>query len=236
MRLVFHIVGALVGLALAAGAAKAILDVGARNSFDVEASYAGVTRLVVDQQGGAVQLRGVPAGRRLRVRAHVRQGFDEPARRAVRSGGTLELRARCGAGVLSPHCSVDYAIAVPAGTIVVVDTGTGPIEAHGLSGSTFTLNTGTGPVLASGMRADTVSVSTGTGPIDLALASPARTLQAQSGTGPILLRVPDTPYALDVSSASGGVSTSPRLRRDAGARHRISADSATGPVRIDVTE
>ena len=78
-----HLVGGLLGLALVLGGARTLLDAAARESFTVDASYTGVTRLVVDDDNGDVELTGVPAGRPLRVRTRVTRGVQAPKRTAT---------------------------------------------------------------------------------------------------------------------------------------------------------
>src|SRR4051812_13046408 len=94
-RTLFYVLGAVIGLALVLGGAKELLDVLARQNYNVRGSYVGVRQLVVDNDAGRVTLRGVAADAPLHVRAHVRRGLVGPTRRSERAGRSLRLTGRC---------------------------------------------------------------------------------------------------------------------------------------------
>lgn len=248
-----HVVGALVGLAVIAAGAFAILILLSRDSFDVASTYGGVRTLVIRDDTGAVELTGVAAGEPLRVVEHVERGLSAPKRSAVRGpGGALTLTGDCpGTGFGS--CEIRYRVSVPADTRVVVRSGTGRVHAAGLaSESPVTLSSGTGDIDVRGLRAPVVALDSGTGEVEASGVDAPRVtatsatgavgvsmdrvpgdLRAHSSAGSVAVDVPDAAYALDASTAAGklinagvrDVATSPR---------RLSATSDAGDVVLSV--
>ena len=244
---------AVVALALVLAGAYAVLAAAARDSFDVSDTYAGVRSIVVEDDSGNVELTGVPAGEPVRVDAHVTHGLSKPERRAVRGpDGALRLTARCPARFSGP-CRVNYEIAVPAGTPVVVRAHAGNVRGVGLQSDrevrlasdagtidvrdivapAVALRTSAGSIRVSGTRAPALTATSAAGPIDVSTEEPPRELRAHSNAGSVVVRVPDAVYALEASTVAGRV-LDEQVRRDPRSPRRISATSNAGNVLVEV--
>jgi hypothetical protein len=235
IRALLTLVGALVALALVLIAAYNLLDLSARSTFSVRASYAGVRSLVVDSGNGDVDLTGAPLGSRLRIVEQVTEGLTSPAREATINGArTLQLRSHC-AFILSTECSVDYQIMVPSGTAVNVSTGAGDITVRNLiSRASLRLSSGAGDVGATAISAPDVYLSSGAGDIHALLLHPAEQLDASSGAGDIVLTVPNLAYAVTPSSGAGSITDS-SLSIAPSSPRRINASTGAGDLTIQAS-
>jgi hypothetical protein len=250
VRKILTLLGAVlvVGLIIAGG--FTLIDVAARHSFDVRASYAGVQSLVIDDGGGDVVLTSAAAGSRLTIAEHVTRGLVSPRRAAAFAGGVLRLTTDCRG--FDPECRVRYAVAVPAGTPVTAGSGAGSVTASGLhsagivhlssgagdviatdvsSATAVALSSGAGDVTATRVGAPRLRLSSGAGDVAADVTTLIGTLVAHSGAGDVSLSVPDSSYALQASSGAGDVSDS-SLRTDPASRRTISATSGAGDVTL----
>lgn len=246
------ILGGLFGVALVLGTAWSLLNLMARNSFDVRGTYTGVKSLLVESGGGEVHLMSAAANSPLVVRAHVTRGFKEPARSARRtSGGGLELRSSC-SGLFSDNCTVNYDIEVPHGMRVVVESGGGGVVATNLSADalrlfagdgdvsasdvaarSLELNSGGGDVSGTRIRATRITASSGGGDVSLDVERAARVLTAQSGGGSVVLVVPDVTYSFD-ANAGGGRVLAEGVQNDPRAPRTLRATAGAGSVIVSV--
>jgi hypothetical protein len=235
IRALLTLIGGLVALALVLGGAYDLLDLTARSTFTVQASYAGVRSLVVDSGNGDVHLAGAPAGSRLRIVEHVTEGLTTPARETASNGArTMQIRSHC-AFILSEECNVDYQISVPSGTTVRVSTGAGDITVRNLtSRASLRLSSGAGDIDASASSAPEVNLSSGAGDIHAQLLHPAQQLEASSGAGDIVLTVPNVAYAVTTSSGVGNITDS-SLSIDPSSPRRINASAGAGDVPIQAS-
>ena len=235
IRALLVLVGGLVAIALVLIAAYNLLDLSARSTFTVRASYAGVRSLVVDSGNGDVDLTGAPLGSRLRIVEQVTEGLSTPAREATIDGArTVQLRSHC-AFIFSSECSVDYQIMVPSGTAVRVSTGAGNITVRNLSsGASLRLSSGAGDIGATAISAPNVQLSSGAGDIHALLLHPAALLEASSGAGDIVLTVPNLAYAVATSAGAGSITDS-SLSIDPSSPRRINASAGAGDVTIQAS-
>ncbi len=190
--------------------------------LEVVAGAAGAARLTTREQGGL-------------ARPHVRVSSE---------AGRLTLRDGCAAVPFS-RCRVSFRLEVPAGTRVLLETGSGDIRVRGRLGATDA-RAGSGDVVVGGstaalrlrtgsgdVRADTtggaVTAESGSGDVDVR-APRARGLRLRSGFGDVSARVADVPYAVRVDTGSGDehvtVPTDPRAPRS------IDARTGSGDVRL----
>lgn len=208
-RLMIWIGALVVVLAVAAGAFN-LLALGARHTFSVRATYAGIRSLVVDSGNGDVHLRTAPAGSPVMLVSYVTEGFSSPHRHASEPRpGQLVLSYSCGTIV---DCSVSYDVTVPAGVPVTASSGDGDVHATGLDSPRVSLHSGNGDVTAS-------------------FSHPATSLTASSGDGDVTLIVPDTTYNLHASSGNGNVNDQ-SISVDDHAPRRIDASSGNGDVTV----
>ena len=167
------------------------------------------------------------------MRARVTEGLRSPERDVRRAGGgTLELSSSCPI-LFSGSCSVDYEIAVPAGTAVRVDAKGGDVDAEDLvstqpvrlqtSGGDISatdvtapelrLSSSAGDVEATGVRAPIVDAESSGGDVSLSLRTAPDRLDANSSAGDVELVLPDETYRVDASTSAGDVDDS-QVRND----------------------
>ena len=128
LRIVLTVVVVVAALAAIANIAWTLLALSARHTYSTTAAYPGVRTLVVDNHNGDIDLVSAPAGTPLRVTTKITRGLDQPKRTAVRTpGGGLRLGATCPSDFNGVACNIDYRIAVPQGTSLLVDSRAGDI-------------------------------------------------------------------------------------------------------------
>ena len=251
LRIALAVVVALLGLATIAYGAWALLDLAARHTFERHAAYPGVRTLAVSNDVGDVDLRPAPAGTPLRVTTRVTEGLVTPQARVERRGGRLRLSATR-TSPFAQEAKVDYTIAVPAGTSLLVDASTsdlrvrdytsrtplslkssaGDIRLEGVSVPALRLESSAGDIRADGVRAAAIDLGSSAGDITVDAVTAPRALKAESSAGDIRLTVPDVPYRVQASSSGGDVRDS-NLRQDPAAPRRIKATSSAGDIRIE---
>jgi len=141
--------------------------------------------------------------------------------------GVLELFYNCDPGTA---CRVAFDVAVPRAVNVIVHSAVGQIRLAGLTG-TVTAYTGTGQIQATGLSVRSAELGTGTGLISAGFTVPPRRIVASTGVGSVTIRVPATGrYQVAASAQLGPVTvTVPRLPR---AGHVIQARTGTGTITI----
>src|SRR6185295_13616645 len=92
---------------------------------------ADVDRLVVHGDASDVVVVRSP-DERIHVRAEAHYLTDRPSPQPRIEDGVLRLSGDCGGWWLIGGCSIDYRVAVPAGTSVDVQTDAGDVEVTGL--------------------------------------------------------------------------------------------------------
>jgi DUF4097 and DUF4098 domain-containing protein YvlB len=87
-------------------------------------------------------------------------------------------------------------------------TGSGNIEARGLSGALSTARTGSGDVSITLAKSGAVRTHTGSGNVDLAVPAGSYRVDARTGSGEKVLGVANSPtgtYLLDLETGSGDI-------------------------------
>jgi len=234
LRLGLKVIAGLFAAAFIGAGALTLLNLMARHTFTVRGSYVGVRSLSVDSDNGDVRLMSASRGAPLGMVERVTEDLETPRRTvALGRSGRFALGGHCNF-LMSIECSVTYAIAVPAGVGVRVNSGAGDVEASGLTATApISLDSGAGNVNARGISAPSVHLDTGAGDITARLTTAPRDLEASSGAGNVTLTVPNVVYDLSASSGAGSVSDQ-GLRTDPRSPHRIKVSSGAGDVTIRV--
>jgi hypothetical protein len=251
IRRALFVLAGLLGLFLVASGTKELLDLAARHTTEQVRTYTGIRALDIDDASD-VRLTSAPVGSPLQVRTRVTEGLASPDRDARRrADGTLELSSSC-SWLFGDSCSVDYEIAVPAGTAVRADASGGDVVAEDLvstlpveldsSGGDITVIDVTTPELrvsssggdvdASGARADIADATSSGGDVSLSLRTAPDRLDAVSSGGDVELVLPDETYRVD-ANASGGDVNDQDVRTDPSSPRIIRARSSGGDVRIE---
>jgi hypothetical protein len=252
LRTALLVVAAVIALLFVFWGAISLLQLGMKHTTTDVRTYRDVTALVVDDDSD-IRITSAPAGTPLEVRARVTESLVAPERRAQRSGdGTLELSSSCSPDLFAGFCSVDYEIAVPAGTAIQADTSAGditlrdvrstaPTELHSSAGDitvigavtpALRLSTDAGDIRASGVRADEVTADTAAGDIDASLLGLAERLDVRSSAGDIGIVVPDAVYRLVTRTSAGDIDDQ-EIQTSPDATRSIRAVTSAGDIRIE---
>ena len=243
---------ALFGLALVLGGAWQLADLAARHTTVVRNAYAGVRAVSISADSGDIQLTSAPAGARLTVEEHVTRGLAAPRRQNGLVAGRLRLRSECRSWFAS-QCEVRYVVAVPRGTSVVADSGSGDVNAasvtsrapmhlstgsgevrvRGVSTPELRLDSGSGGIGGTAVHVRVLRARTGSGSIGLELRDPPRELLADTGSGDVALTLPDRPYALTTSTGSGHI-IDDGVHQDTRSPRRVVARSGSGDLVLDI--
>lgn len=246
------VVAAVVALLFVAWGAVNLLQLGTRHTTTEVDRYRDVTALVIDDASD-IRLTSAPAGAPLEVRARVTESLVTPERRVRREDdGSLQLSSSCSPSLFASWCSVDYEIAVPAGTAISARTSAGdivaenlrtslPIELHSSAGDitvigaaapALSVTTSAGDVRASGIRADDVTAETSAGDVRLSLLGLAEAVDARSSAGDVNLVVPDAVYRVQTNTSAGTVDDQ-EIRTSPAASRSIRAVTSAGDIRIE---
>lgn len=121
---------------------------------------------------------------------------DKPKDGHSVAGDTLVLKYDC------DNCSVDYRVEVPRGLDVKVDSGSGTITLRSLSGP-VKASTGSGDIDASGLTGKRVDVDTGSGDIKVKFAAVPDQVDAETGSGNGTVWLPAGTYNVTAETGSG---------------------------------
>lgn len=231
-----NLLGGLVILVLIAYGAFELIDVSARHTYNVRASYGRVRAVEVDDNTGDIHLVAGPAGSDLVVLAHVIEGLSAPRRQVLHpSAGVLHLSSKCPVFLDSNYCEVSYTVTVPAGASVNADSSDGDVDASDLSTTApLKLSSSDGDVHALGISAGDVTLTSGNGDVSATLLRAPSRLTASSGAGDVKLTVPDVSYAATVSSSDGDVHDG-TLKIDPTSSRKLSATSGNGDVSVSTS-
>ena len=249
----YKLLGALAGIVLVVWGAWTLLNLAARDTFDVHKTYAQVKSLTLSGGGGDVRLVSAPAGSPVTVTEHVTRGLTEPKRTNTLTGGVLRLSASC-SDFVGSSCSVNYEVTVPRGVPVVARSSAGDVEAVGLvseralelsseagdvvltdvSAPAMTLHSSAGDVIGTGLGTGRVRATSSAGDVHLELVRPApQSVFVNSSAGDVSLMVPDLTYAVRASTSAGDLSNG-AVRNDPDSPRTLTATSSAGDVSIDV--
>jgi hypothetical protein len=252
LRSALLVAGAVIALLLVFWGAISLLQLATKHTSTEVTTYDDVSALVIEDNSD-IRITSAPTGAPLEVRARVTESLVAPEYDAQRrADGTLRLSSSCSPALFSGYCSVDYEIAVPAGTAIQADTSAGDITARDIRSTVPTqlfssagditvigavtpalrLSTDAGDVRASGVRADEVELDSAAGDIDASLLGLADRLNVRTSAGDIGIVVPDAVYRVSTRTSAGDIDdeeirTSPRAQRS------IRAVTSAGDIRIE---
>jgi hypothetical protein len=247
-RLAWIVVGGILTIVSVAWGALSIADLLAH-----ERSHAVITItkpvMVVDvsNSGGSVSIEGTSANE-VTIDASLSRGLGKPSHREDVEGDRLVVRANC-PPVIASFCHVDYRIAMPAGTDVLVRASRGGITLSSLRGVVDASSSGggvravemsgplrlrstDGSVSATALRSDRVDASSSDGSVRLSFAEPPTDVRASSSDGGVTVEVPDTADAYHVEATSSDGTTLTPVRTDPTSSRRIRATSSDGDVTV----
>jgi len=135
----------------------------------------------------------------IEVERRARTGFQDVSYEAVESGGTLAVEHTCPRWWSNGVCQADLVVQVPAGTEVVVRTGSGAVRVEGVEGD-LRVDSGDGDVLVAG-AGGRVDARTSSGRVEVDGAGTA--VVARSGDGDVTVR--DAGGTVEARTSSGRV-------------------------------
>jgi lia operon protein LiaG len=130
------------------------------------------------------------------------------------------------------------------GDVLVLDTGSGSVEAHDLTVKKFRADVGSGGVRVTALKSPDISIEAGSGSAYVEVLSAIERMSVESGSGGVTVRAPANLGAeIDAQTGSGGFSSDFEiLSRRFGRRHvegtigdgkgRIRLESGSGSIRL----
>lgn len=173
--------------------------------------------------------------------------------------GTVKLHGDTGAVTATDLRTSSATLSAGSGSVRVsgrartadLRTDTGSITATGLTSDRLTARAGsgdvrlggrvtsaevrtdTGALRADGLTADRLAVETNGGTIAVALAAAPSSVRATSDTGSVRLRLPaDRPYAITLSTDTGGKRIDPGVHQDSAAPRHVTVTTNAGAISI----
>jgi len=128
------------------------------------------------------------------------------------------------------HCSVDIDATVPYGASVQLRTGSGDVLVEGATAG-IVVDTGSGDVRGHAISGVALGVTTGSGNVELSVSDPAENIVLRTGSGDVDLHVPTGSYAFNVSTGSGDESFQ-GVGQDPSSVGRIDVHTGSGDVAI----
>lgn len=174
--------------------------------------------------------------------------------------GTVKLHGDTGAVTATDLRTSAATLSAGSGSVRVsgragtadLRTDTGSITATGLTSDRLTARAGsgdvrlggrvtsaevrtdTGALRADGLTADRLAVDTNAGTVTIGLAAAPSSVQATSDTGSVRLRLPaDRPYAIALSTDTGGKHVDPGIHQDSTAPRRVTVKTNAGAISIN---
>ncbi len=205
------------------------------------------SRLAVDVGAGTITI-GRATGSRVEVTRTVRSRGAEPVLTETNDANGVRLAAKCEGGPLT-DCTVDYDIRVPDGFALDVETGSGTVEASGVTAGSVAVHVSSGDVRlvdvhgpvqvesssgdVSGERLDspTVSATTSSGEVELDLATAPQDLTVEASSGGVTVALPaGQPYRVEIDTSSGDEAV--EVPTDPSAASAVKVDTSSGDVTV----
>jgi hypothetical protein len=121
---------------------------------------------------------------------------DRPKDGHAVNGDRLTLDYRC------RSCAVDYKVEIPRGLEVKLDSGSGTFTLRGLTGP-VAASTGSGDIDAQGLTGKRVTAGTGSGEVKLRFAAAPDLVKVETGAGDGLVWVPRGAYNVTTQTGAG---------------------------------
>jgi len=236
-------VGGIAAFALIAGTVWTLVNLFGQTTYQRDLALTPTAgRLRIDTTGTITIKPG--SGPDVRVTETVRHGLRRPRLTESATADGLELRAGCDR--LTPNCSIDAVVTVPAELTVDAHSSGGDITASGLTGA-VELDSSGGGITVSGLTGPAQLHSSGGDITASGLAGSARLdssgggvratglrnaqVEARSSGGDVVLAFDTAPDRVVAESSGGGVRIGlPRVEGG----YRVNADSSGGGTHTDV--
>jgi Putative adhesin len=145
--------------------------------------------------------------------------------------GNVRVSGRAGTADLRTDTGSITATGLASGRLTA-RAGSGDVRLGGRITSAE-VRTDTGSLRADGLTADRLAVETNSGSIALGLAVAPSAVQATTDTGSVLLRLPAArPYAVALSTDTGGKQIAPGIHQDSASSRRITVKTGSGGISI----
>nr|WP_170317304.1 DUF4097 family beta strand repeat-containing protein [Acrocarpospora corrugata] len=214
--------GAVIGSTLVLTSCGMDLNFGRTQSVEDYDVSDKVSSLVVDAGSGDVVVsESDRSGVKVTETLHYRG--DKPTDGHRVSGDTLELSYDCS------DCAIDYRVEVPRGLNVTVDTGSGTITLRSLTGP-LDVSTGSGDIEATGLTARTAVAKTGSGDVQLKFTSAPDQTEVSTGSGEGIVHVPKGPYHVTMETGSGEQTV--QVTQDPAAARKIFIKTGSGDAKV----
>jgi hypothetical protein len=192
---------------------------------------AGLTRLEVDTDNGAVEVRRGPESE-IAIRTMLQEANEGDAEYSFEMvGDRLVVSGECDAGWFD-SCQVGFVVTVPTDFDVAVATHNGRIGIDGIAGD-VRLETDNGAIEGDALQAESVRATTDNGRILLVFDVPPSLVDVESDNGAIAVRVPDDGSTYDVDTSSGNGSIDIDVRNDPQSDRRVIAQSDNGAIDVE---
>ncbi len=225
-----RLIAVLVTLALVALTGLVMLGPMLRQSTTHdEALPANMTRLLVHNHVGRVQVRPAADGETPRVSSTTEWGLRRPMTSVVATGDSVSLEGDC-PSFMSTVCRTDWLVVVPSDTDLTISQGAGEIALEAPGGD-IDVQSGAGSVDVSAATSRKVSVELGAGDLEYEGVKPPEKVGITLGVGDARVRLPDTvPYR--VNTSGGATEVTNHLGHDASAKRRVSVEVGVGSVTL----
>ena len=200
-----------------------------KGGYQVSSTYtvsAPVSALKV--YGGTITVTGSQRAS-VSVSEHVRYFASgrKPVMTRNLTGRTMTLAYECSG---DPLCVVSYAIQVPRGLAVSVQTSSGDIRLSALAGD-VTASAGSGDISADGLSSPEASFVSDSGDIGASFTAAPMMVHAAGAAGDIAISVPSTvSYQVNIKPGNGDTAVS--VPQSSTSRHVIDASSNEGDVAV----
>lgn len=210
----------------------AVVVVAATRTSSTSVAEQGINEIRISgATGGASIQTQTRTDGRVSGTARATTTWQEAEVTSVRDGDVLLLTARCPDGGWPGRCDVSYTLVVDPDTDVVVDIGTGGLQADGLAGD-VSVSITAGGVLLTDLRSDDVEAAVTTGGVAMEFSESPTQVLASTTTGGVSITLPDDGLAYDVRTAVSVGDSSVRVPTDPDSPRSIDATTTVGGIDI----
>ncbi len=247
-RAIWITLGGILAIAALGWGTYNVISILAHEEHTERSTFASaeVSSLAVENENGSVTITAAP-GDTVTVVAEVSDGWKSTEVSTELVDGVLELRADCPVFV-SPWCSVDYTVSIPADRPVTVD-GSGSVRVRGMTasvdidsddgrielddiGGAIDVSNDDGRIVGRRLTAPTVDATNQNGSIELSFLDPPQSVAAHTSNGSIEVVVPDTEvlYRVEMDTSHGG--TDNLVRTDPNSDRVIDLSTRNGSITV----
>ncbi|MEU4403821.1 DUF4097 family beta strand repeat-containing protein [Streptosporangium sp. NPDC023963] len=149
---------------------------------------------------------------------------DKPAPRHPVDGGTLTLRDDC-----RGNCTVDYKVEIPRGLTAKLDTGSGTITMRGLTGEVNAVS-GSGDIEAGGLTSKRFTAETGSGDVEARFSAAPEGVRIETGSGDVVAYLPQGGY--DVTAETGSGDKAVEVTKDPASPRKVTLKTGSGDAQV----